>query len=485
MSFKVSKRNVQDIFELNLTQKGMLFHYLKDVDSNVYNIQLVLEIEGLLNVDLFEKSIFEVVRNNEVLRSVFTWENINRPLQIILKNVSVKLKVQDLSNEGQLNTFLELYFEKDREKRFDLTNKAIRFGMVRLSSDRCLFHITHHHILYDGWSTGILLKELFTIYEALIHNNERIILPKTSYKEVRKSLKSITTYDNGKKYWSDYLKNYSITHLSIQKSNDYSGYNLRKVALSFDADLETFSSTHKVTKASIFYAAYAILLQKYLYTSDIIFGTTVSCRETKKNNSDAVMGNFISTIPLRVSENEDRTLKEIVVSVHQDLIERLSFSNTSYFEIKQVMGLTHSDNLFDSVIAIENYPLDNNIFNLNDDYKVKFKSVYENAAVPLYITVFFDKSLRIEFVYDTKKFPNGVIDRLSKHLQLIIEEILDNPFKKPKDINILSNDDLKDLHAYNDTAVAYPLDRTVIDLFEDQVEKAPDSVAVFNGGESV
>ena len=143
---------------------------MKDIEGNNFNVQIVLKIEGHLNIDLMEQSIRSVQDNNEVLRSVFNWEVAGKPLQIILKDNPAEFTFKDLCDKekDQIPALQELYLDQDRQRRFDLNKLPVRFGIIKRSFNSYLMHITHHQIVYDGWSTGILLKELFSAYDMLL-----------------------------------------------------------------------------------------------------------------------------------------------------------------------------------------------------------------------------------------------------------------------------------------------------------------------------
>jgi putative pyridoxal-dependent aspartate 1-decarboxylase len=486
---KIQKSNIEEVFELSMAQKGMLFHYMKDAVENLFNVQLVIQIDGPLDLNLIRQSICDVQSNNEVLRSVFNWEIAAKPLQIILKETPVEISFQDLSEKrnDELLALNNLYFEEDRQRRFDLNKSAIRFGIIKLSVNSYLMHITHHHILYDGWSTGILLKELFSAYDALMLKSRPTLNGKPGYKEIQRAIKPKLADEFDKQYWLNYLKDYELANLSSVYSCKNENERLKTIStVESGLNLELFSAQHKVTKAAVIYAAYGILLQKYLYTSDVVFGTAVSYREGSMRSAENVIGNFINTIPFRLNENENLSFLETVMGVHRNLIDRNTYNYTSYPDIKQMMGLHPNESLFDSVIAIENYPLDKKIQNEVRDYQVKLHSVYENVGLPLHIAVFFEEGLKIDFTYDTRYITDGTIIALSIHLPMIIGSILENPSKTIRSINLISEEERqKLLHDFNNTEVIYPKDKTIIDLFEEQVEKTPDQCALFNSSVSI
>ena len=482
MKNRIKKSNVEEIVDLNMTQKGMLFHYLKDGDQNNFNIQMVFVLNGLLDIESLKKSIFYVKSRNEVLRSIFTWENINNPVQIILKDFSPEISFRNFSLLGnrEAEVHFEQYLDRDRKRRFDLDKGAIRFGLIKFSDQQSYLSITHHHILYDGWSTAILIDELLTCYEAFTQNKEPALGNKPMYKEILKGYRSTIWDREVQAFWSAYLQGYEISNVSpgIPDPDEQKG--IKKLSVQRNLDLEAFANRYQVTKASIIYAAYAVLLQKYLYTSDIVFGTAVSFRGNTAKNDEKVMGNFINSIPLRIKEGENKTLREIVQGIHRDLIERNAYNHSSYFEIKQLQGLGPDEYLFDSVIAIENYPVNNRGEKGVGEIQLELHSVYENANIPLYISVFLEEELKIEFNFQTNSFSEVIVKTLANHLLSLIHEIISNPDNTSKSSNLMSDSEsLEFVRKNNDTTSDFPINRTVVGLFEEQVGKTPDKCAVF------
>src|SRR5687767_6738731 len=153
MNSRIQKSNVADIIELNGMQRGMLFHYLREAGENLYNVQLVFELAGTIDYHLLSAAFNKVQSHNEALRLVFNWEKIDKPLQIVLKELPIALTFGDLSHLTMPDAdqaALQI-ITASRNKRFDLTACAIRVDLIRKTRDCFILAITHHHILYDGW----------------------------------------------------------------------------------------------------------------------------------------------------------------------------------------------------------------------------------------------------------------------------------------------------------------------------------------------
>ncbi|SHJ70699.1 non-ribosomal peptide synthetase [Aquimarina spongiae] len=482
---KIDKSNVQDIFELNMAQKGMLFHYLEDNDQNLYNIQLSFVIKGSLNVDTLQEAISNVQSNNEVLRSVFEWEKTSKPLQIVLKESTIEFNYNDLTTNVDQSVSFEIdrAIRKDRERKFDLRQVPLRFSVLKIAQEEFIFMITHHHILYDGWSTGILLKELFSSYYD-IENSIVADTRKPNYRSVLLNIKERSNAEGSEEYWQKYLEDYTIKPIPLHKDQTVDRIkkeSIKEVHSQVTLDLiDNLVSEHRVTRATIVYAAYGILLKRYLNSNDVVFGTPISDRDSAVNGADQVMGNFINTIPMRIADTDHLTIAEYLERVNKEFIARNEYSSTSYNEIKEMLNLKPQDSLFDSILVIENYPIDLSAINKNEDFSLRLRSTYGDTGIPIVIHVFFRETLDIEIIYQNKLTDEGFITSFAEHFKNIIVEMS----KSSGDTNIesldhfLPNEKQKLISEFNNTIVEKKDSETILDLFNKQVLHSPDAIAV-------
>ncbi|AOM78751.1 non-ribosomal peptide synthetase [Pedobacter steynii] len=479
MEGKIKKTNVQDILELSDIQKGMLFHFLHDTGQNLYNIQLSFNILGQLDADRLKSAFKQVQRNHDVLRSVFEWEKSKVPLQIILKESDLNFSYQDISSyEGTLiRQWSADAIAKDRQEKFDLRNTPFRVSLIKISATEFILNITHHHILYDGWSTGILLKELFSTY----NNFEAETVDKVSYKQVFQELKGKYDKSSSESFWIDYLSLYEVTPVFGLKplSGEFTE-KLKTYHSEYPIDaLNEFSTSSRITKAAVIYTAYGLLLQRYRDTTDIVFGTPVSNRSSSVKGSGDVMGNFINTIPLRVCAAKEESLSDILKKVNNELLDRAEYSSTSYSDIKGLLSLNPADTLFDSILVIENYPLDIEAINYNSAFDINLRSAYGDTGIPVVVHVFFREKLEIEVIYQTRLVSEEFVERFAFHFSQVIEAIINRPDENALTFNYLTEEETQNLlYDYNDTKVTENQKNTVLELFSDQVVSNPDAIAV-------
>ena len=217
---KLEKKNIEDILALTPMQEGMLFHYLKNPESNHYFEQLGLEISGEINVEIFEKAWIFVVETNEMLRAVFRWEKLEKPTQIILREYKCKLTFYDFSglDNSRKNAALEEIKTKDRLEPFDLHKVPFRVILCKLDAKKYEMVISNHHILYDGWSNGIILKEFFKAYHEFCKKEHSIKPPIKS--RFREFIKWVQNQDIKKQeqFWREYLDGFDTpTVLPIKR----------------------------------------------------------------------------------------------------------------------------------------------------------------------------------------------------------------------------------------------------------------------------
>ena len=323
---KIDRKNIQDILPLTPMQEGMLFHYLKDPGSVHYSELLYLDVCGEIDLSLFEKAWNFTIQNNEMLRAVFRWETVDKPIQIILNEFHLHPEFHDFSGKSseETQTLVEEVKTRERKIPFDLQREVpFRVVLCKLEKSRYRIIIVNHHILYDGWSSGIILTEFLDAYTGFACLKGPGKPAKTTFKEF---IKWTRDRDTGKQeeFWRDYLKGYD-THadISIKKRGRGPG-NIKKLHISFTKEMtresEDFVKARRTTLACLLYSAWGILLQKYNNSPDVVFGTTVSGRSAKVRGIEEMVGLFINTLPLRIRTGPGETVETLLSKVDLGLL---------------------------------------------------------------------------------------------------------------------------------------------------------------------
>jgi amino acid adenylation domain-containing protein len=488
---KLIKKNIRDIYALTPMQEGMLFHYIKNPDSGSYFEQLCLAISGEIPKELFEKAWNFVIETNEMLRTLFRWQEVEEPVQIVLKEHQLQPKYYDLSGKEATNKkkSLEEIKIEDRKQDFNLKEVPFRMILCKVEENEYVLIISSHHILYDGWSNGIILQEFFSAYNELSNGKEPAQSAKTKFKEF---VKWNLDQDKNKQYtfWKRYLQGIDIPTVlpvKIKTRKKQEAWKTGRLVVILEENiikqLRKLILKNSITSASFFYSSWGILLQRYCNNRDVIFGTTVSGRSAPIKGIENMVGLFINTIPLRVTAEAGEKIKDLIYKVNHVLPIRENYEATPLLDIKKYSSLENKEDFFDSIIVMENYPLPPPAELMSENHPlslvVQSYEIVEMTDYDLTVGILSDNDIKICFNYNTIIFEKEAIYRLTRHFTNIIKNILKDVDNDIFGIEILTKQEKRQLLSdFNDTRADYPKDKTVIELLAAQVENRPFNTAV-------
>ncbi|HLP47736.1 MAG TPA: condensation domain-containing protein, partial [Candidatus Kapabacteria bacterium] len=480
------KKNIADVLALTPLQEGLLFHYLKDPESDYYFEQLRIRISGILHTGVFEQAWNTVVETNEMLRTVFRWEKLDNPVQLILKEYPVRWKYYDLTseNDSEAEKRFEQILFADWKEKFDLRDVPFRVTLCKIAAGSFEMIISNHHILYDGWSNGIILKEFFNVYRDIIQDRKAIKPVKTHFKEFIEYLQR-RDKEQERQFWQEYLAGFEgRTEISAGRKDcrgeDYSAdiYSIRLPAHMTNS-LEMITRSNRVSAAAVLYSTWGLLLQRYCNSEDVIFGTTVSGRSAKIKAIEEVVGLFINTLPLRVQTHDTEKVADLLYRVNHMLQIREAYENTSPADIKKYSKTGSKGELFDSILVIENYPLEVHLTGTIGDFRIDSHSLKEAAHYNLTIVISLLAGIEITFNYFKNLWEEEMIRRMANHFLSILEQITILSDRKCFQIEMLSQEEKRQLLGeFNDPDADFPRDKTIHQLFVEQVEKLPDRIAL-------
>ena len=491
---------MEDIAALTPMQEGMLYHYLKDPGSDFYFEQLSVELSGKIERHCFEQACNRVIETNEMLRTVFRWEKLDNPVQVVLKDHRFTLRYRDFSNarsrDGEEVDHIRM---NDRQEKFDLREVPFRITLCK-KKDRCYeLIISNHHILYDGWSTGIILKELLTAYSDLVNKRIPARPVKTKFKEFVRGIHD-KNKEEEERYWKNYLQGFDTSSgLSIKKRAEKEITEVPAVKhyqTGIDKDtgahLDHYLKKYKITAASLLYGAWGVVLQRYNNSDDVVFGVTISGRNIPLKGIEEMVGLFINTLPLRAQVVQVETQAHAGEKVHE-FLSRINrslqvwekYETSSLVDIKKYGGAGGSAELFDTLMVIENYPLDRRLKQPGNELSPVSYSVFERTHYDLTVGVTLPddrEGMGIDFYYRGELFDSDAIQRLALHYNAAINNFLKNPDQEITAVELLSLAEKQQLlFDFNDIGPGFPWAKTIPQLFEEQVRRTPDRIALSVG----
>lgn len=499
----MAQKKIQDIYPLSPMQQGMLFHSLLEPDSGAYIIQTSFEMHGQLDITAFSKAWQYLLDRHSILRTVFVWDNLEEPLQVVgtaAKVSIVKHNWQEILPSEQQNK-LEVFLQELKTKGFNL-NKAplIRLDLIKLRSqslDAAQSHYqfiwTYHHLLLDGWSVPLLIKELLGYYQSLTQGLTVTPTPAIPYKNYIAWLKQ-QDQKQALEFWRDELKNiYTPTTLGISNNIDrqqdsVSHYQQCELQLSAETTykLEFLAREYHLTSNVLVQAAWAILLYRYSGDNELVFGATSSGRSPNLANSQGMIGLFINTLPVRVQIDAQQLLVDWLKQLQAKQITRQEYEYTSLIDIHRVSNVSNDTPLFQSIIVFENYPVESSLKQSLAVLDIRNIQIREQTNYPLTLYVAVSDQISFKLLYKSTLFDDGFINNLLQHLKVVLEGIASNPKQKVGNINILTPLEQEKLLNYaSSTTQNYIQDVCFHQVFEAQVSKNPNATAAIYGYESI
>src|SRR3989442_2001842 len=480
--------NIEDQFPLSPMQAGMLFHSRVATSGDVYLDQNVFRIEGKLDVHAFEKAWQQVVEHHESLRTSFRWEGFDHPLQVVHRRISlpfIQHDWRDLS-ETDRERRLESLIQEDRLKGFDLSKAPlIRVTLVRLADDLYQFIWSGHHLLLDGWSQSLVLKQVLSSYQAISDGKEPELEPASSYRDYVDWLAARDLRESGQ-FWKETLAGFAHpTALGIVRpapGSESEGlvYAETELRLSSAAttSLQDFARRRRLTPFTLLQGAWAILLSRYSGLDDVVFGTTVSVRPPELENIETAAGLFITTIPVRARLGSHDDVLQWLHELQLESVEAREHQHTPLIDIQGWSDVPRGLPLFDSLLVFENYPAEERACQPGNQIDVqRVRAIVSRTNYPLVLLVMPGSQLTLTLISDAGRFDGEAIRRMLDHLETILTGLVTEPARKHSSLPLLSPDEQQRiLFDWNKTEQNYER-LCVHELFEHQAARTPDAVA--------
>lgn len=403
------KENVEDILGVTPMQAGMLFHYLREPGSGVYFDQHCYHLKGIIKIDCLKRAWNYLASNNEMLRTIFQWNGLKVPIQIILKEYHIPFSEYDFSklNLTEKQTCMEELLRLDQRELVKIESKPYRVIFCKLSEEEYSMIVSAHHVIYDGWSNALIFKELLYAYGEYLNGREPKRSKKTKYKELVKWYKNQDKQKH-KLYWENYLKDYkSKSFLGMGKANKSIGeackyfYQLNE---EMEGAVNQFIRQEQITLATLIYTIWGILLQKYSGHDDIMFGVTMSGRITDIPLVENTVGLFANTLPLRLKIKKESNIGDILREVNNTIISFEQYQGTPLVDLKQYSSIGREEQLFDTIVVVQNYPLDVKMVDDRHKMSIEFVSSFYLTNFDISLDVRTLKGIQLVFNFNGEKF---------------------------------------------------------------------------------
>jgi amino acid adenylation domain-containing protein/non-ribosomal peptide synthase protein (TIGR01720 family) len=476
---------------LSFAQQRLWFLGELEPESWSYNLPFGLRIKGELDLSVLGRSINEVVRRHEVLRTTITVDN-DQPIQIIAPEWVVSLMVEDFRclSDSHREEEVRGAAKSEAHRLFDLSQGPLwRMRVLRLGEQEHVILLTLHHIIADGWSLNVLMQEFLSLYEAFESGRTPMPSPLpiqyADYAHWQRDWLQGDVLNAQLKYWKTSLDGApAVLSLPTDRPRPaVEGHHGARHEFLIPADivgqLRALSRRQGATLFMTLLGAFQVLLLRYSGQTDLCIGTPIANRT--RLEIEPLIGLFVNTLVLRTDLAGNPTftgllarVKEVVLGAqtHQDLpFEKL------VDELQPMRALSHAP-LFQVMFALQT--LSSNELELPGFEISTFDVDPGSAQFDLSLDLL-DSQAGVEavFEYNADLFNAGTIERMAAHLQRILQGIIANPDARLSDVPLLTESESHQvLVEWNDTASAGQEDASFAELFEAQVERTPNAVAV-------
>ncbi|BFM45590.1 hypothetical protein CFS9_42310 [Flavobacterium sp. CFS9] len=466
--------------------------------SLAYNMPGAVRLTGLVNVDKFEESFQLLIHRHEILRTCFKTNDEGEVRQHILPAAQVHFTIteKDYSSVENQESVIANDLQEQNNEPFDLEQAPlVRASLIKLKENQYVFFLSLHHIIGDGWSIELLLSEVIKTYNALTQGKE-IDLPELNlhYKDYTVWLKDQLDQERqqaSEQYWLQQFEGeLPVLDLPGFKTRPlvktYNGHNLtHQFSKAFLEQLKTFSKEQDVTLFMTLMAGINALLHRYTGQHDIIIGTPIAGREHPDLENQ--LGLYLNTLAIRTQWKEKNSFLDVTATQKETLLGAYDHQSYPFDALVGKLNLkrdTSRSALFDVLVVLQNQAQLNN---LNQEELVNlaispydFKS--KTAQLDLSFTFTEAEGLDLRIDYNTDIYEEYLIERIFPHLENLLTAALEQPEKPIREISYVTAAEKQQLLVdFNPTAVVYPKDKTIVDLFEEQAARTPNTIAVVFG----
>src|SRR5689334_5230290 len=486
----IPKRPQEASAQLSFAQQRLWFIQQLEPNSYAYNFLLAARIKGVLNVEALTASVNEIVRRHEVLRTSFALID-SQPRQVISGELKLKLNVIDLREEPaeSREAVAERLVLEQVEEPFDLARgPLLRVSLVRLGEAEQIVVLVMHHIISDGWSLGLFMRELGQLYEGFAAGRpvklEELGVQYGDYAEWQRGWLTGAVLEEQLGYWRQQLAGMATLQLPTDRPRP-ANQTFRGANYSFSLSTELTTALRElnkhegVTMFMTLMAALQTLFYRYTSQEDIVVSSGTANRSHPE--IEALIGCFINILLIRsdLSGNPDflellRRVRKVALEAyaHQDLpfellVEELRPErDLSFNPLTQVMLVLHNapaESLHIKGLTVE--PVESG----------------RNSAQLDLILQSWERADRLTGLleYDTDLFDRDTVIRMVEHWRILLEGIVLNPTQRIGELPLLTKTEQHQLLVqFNETRTVFPVHLCLHQLFEAQVVSAPDAVAV-------
>ncbi|MEN6350336.1 MAG: amino acid adenylation domain-containing protein [Syntrophomonas sp.] len=479
------------IFPLSLAQQRLWFMDQLEPGNPMYNIPEAFRMSGSLNAEALRRTFEAIVSRHESLRTTFRMVD-EQPMQCIAEKGSISLCVTDLTDIPEADRGKEGERLKGEEfgKPFDLVHGPLfRVNLLRLGEEEHILLLTMHHIISDGWSIGVLMQEMAALYNAFSQGTTpslpELPIQYADFAEWQREWLKGDVLESQTSYWKQQLGG-TLPILELPTDHPrpaiqtYRGkrksFVLPKI---MEEALKALSQREGGTLFMTALAAFQTLLHRYTGQDDVIVGSVTANRN--RVEIEGLIGFFVNTLALRTDLSGNPTFRELLKKVREVALGAYAHPDLPFDMLIEELNLPRDPSynpLFQVMFLFQNAPME--AFRLSGLTLTSLEAETDTAKFDLTLELIEGlEGLSCSIGYNSDLFNSDTIERMAGHFRTLLQGIVANPDARLSELPLLTEPERHQLLVeWNDTHADYPRDKCIHELFEEQVERTPDAMAL-------
>ncbi|WP_428910883.1 amino acid adenylation domain-containing protein [Niallia sp. Krafla_26] len=485
----MNKKNVKDIRLLNFGQKGILIESILNENNSAYIQQLRYTIRGELDIPTMKKSCQTLIDKYDSLRSKILYKNLENPVQVIFAKKTVEFEYSEvtsdsLDHEQQVNQFM---IQDKKWIDIDSHHALIHFRVVKTKHEQFELIITFHHIILDGWSLAIIVKDLWSFYGKLQRDEFIQETEEFNVSDYNHWLKKAQRHQAGfdwKAYFGQFLQEpvMGTRRNDLNENQFHEGKHRIQTSDNFYEKVKELAKTFGVSISTFVNTVWAIVLSKVNQSNQVIFGSVFSGRSPEVEHIDDAVGMFILTLPLCVQVDKNQRVGELFQHISQLMT----------YMLESPMGVLQDyqgskQNRIHQIVAFENYPLSDELLSNGEIISgleiidIQYKG-HSNYHLSISLTPMKNTTLDIDVSYNSNTYTINEITTLLDCFQHIVNQLASNQKVRIRDISLLDYSERQLLKTDLETEENH---ETIVDRFVKTANIYHDAIALNDGNQKL
>ncbi|KEI95363.1 amino acid adenylation protein [Clostridium botulinum A2B7 92] len=481
--------NVNEKFEITHPQKRIWYNEILFPNMPMHNIVSKIDIGSNLDVQLLEKTINLIIKKNDSLRLKFCEEE-GKIYEYVEEYKYIDIPFLDFSlyNDKAENKLNEFCMNEVRKILYKQNKLLFKFYIYKINNEEMGVCFFIHHLIFDGMSCNLLLKQLSNIYQQLFYNGIADSNLENSYIDFisdEKEYLNSEDYKKNKEFWNKKFSNLNTNSLYINPKSIKSKTKSFLLSSRRGNELKKYLKEHNISLNKFFISISSIYMSRILNDNDITLA--VACFNRSNERQKKTIGMFTGTMPLRINLEDNITFNEFLNYLNNELKSCYGNQKYPYDLLVQDLELKKKgvDSLFKFCVnyyKFESYSL-KNPYEISIDNEI-FPQEYINIPMHIFIKEFEkDENIELEIQYRIEDYTEQQIIQMVNGMESITAQIIDNPSIKISEMQIVSEKERNIiLNEFNNTKRAYAENKTIKELFEEVVKNSQGKIALVSNG---